>query len=356
MKSLVAVLLVSLPALAGVNYCQPIVIQHSRVPNSDQPNYVLTVNDTDPHLATVTNGGYVQASNGNDIVFSSDSLGQNLLSWDQLEVYNPITGQIVTHVAVGTISHTTDTTIYRCAGTASAGFQGGAAGTAWPTGYFGVYHLGSGTTLNAIDSTSYANNGTIVGAVAAAGKIGGAASITGATDHISLPDSPEFPFSIEAWVNVNSITGFQVIAHMPGSYNDVYFYIGEGGLLQGWYAGANCASSSSAVPTGSWQYAAVTFAGPGGGCVLYLNGLQASTGTMNSQSQGAAAPATLGSAGSSGPVAGLLDEVRFYNAVVPASLIAANYNNQSNPLTFYIPGAWAAMQTTRTGGSQTFVF
>jgi hypothetical protein len=354
MKALVLFLLGSLPALATAEYCQPIVIQHSKVPNTDQTNYVLTVNDTDPHLATVANGGYVQNSNGNDITFTSDSQGLNLLSWDPFEVYNPVTGQIVTQVQVGTVSHTVDTTIYRCAGIPSAGFQGGTMGVVWPSAYLGVYHLGNGTVLSAADSTSHANNGTIFGALATVGEIGGAAGIVGASDHIALPNSIAFPFTIEAWVNISSASGFNVITHLPGSYNDTFVYLGSGGYLQVYYGGG-CASDSNVFVSASWQHVAATFVGPGSPCVLYVNGSQVAAGTMLNQSPGAITPAILGSAGSSGPV-GSLDEVRIYNGAISASRIAADYNNQSNPMTFYIPGTWTAMQITRTGGSQSFVF
>src|ERR1700684_680221 len=126
MKRIACLLAISTPAWAGYSYCQPLVVQHAKVANSDQSSYVLTVNDTDPGLASVSSGGYVRNSNGFDIAFASDNQGQHLLTWDPLEFYNPATGQIVAHVQLGPLSHTADTTIYRCAGNAGTSvFQGG---------------------------------------------------------------------------------------------------------------------------------------------------------------------------------------------------------------------------------------
>ncbi len=355
MRAVAALLVAWIPAIGGVNWCQPIVIQHSQVSNVDQSNYVLTISDTDPHLATVANGGYVQNSNGYDIVFASDSQGQNLLNWEPFEVYNPSTGQIVTHVAVGTISHLTDNTIYRCAGSTATTFQGGSA-SVWPSSYVGVYHMGSGVSLSAADASASANNGTIAGATAVAGKIGGAASITGATDHILLPEDLGFPLSIEAWVKVTALTGTQVIAHIPGTYNETFLFIESTGRVEAYFGGSCALTGSSVFPSAGWQHIAVTYAGQGGVCALYINGSQIATGTMIGQAQGGLAPAVLGSAGSTYALAGSLDEVRLYAGVLSAPRIATDYNNQAAPGTFYVPGSWATAHTAKPGSAETFIF
>ena len=353
MRMLITALLwcVVLPsAWAGV-VCQPLVIQHSKVV-ADQPNYVLTVSDTDSHLATAANGGYVRNSNGNDIVFSSDSTGQTLLKWDPLESYDPATGRLTVHVSTGPVSSTADTIIYRCAGGSASDFQGGAAGTAWSSAYSGVYHFGDGTTLNAIDATGQ-HNGTVNGATAAAGQIGGAATITGSSS-ISLPQGLAFPFSLEAWVKIPGATGVpQVIVTIPGTYNGGNIYLDASGYLIANYGG-QCVAGPNPFPTGAWVHIGVTLAGSGGPCKLYQNGSQVASGTMINQSQGIAGSATLGSIGTSLPLSGLLDEVRLYSGVLSGSGIATDYNNQSNPTAFYVPGPWSA--TGRSGGTQVCIF
>jgi hypothetical protein len=52
-------------------------------------------------------------------------------------------------------------------------------GAVWANGFAGVWHLPSGQTLSAYDSTANQNNGIINGTTATTGKIGGAASFTG---------------------------------------------------------------------------------------------------------------------------------------------------------------------------------
>lgn len=211
MRLLAGFLSSSLPLLASYSFCQPIVIQHSQVRNADQTNYVLTVNDVNPKLATTANGGYVRNASGFDIGFSTDSNGQNLLNWDPLEAYNPVTGQIVTHVQVGTISHTADTVIYRCAGDANiTTFQGGPAGAAWPATYQGVWHLNETAGVQK-DSTANGRNSTgivLTTQGSAAGKIGGADGATGSSDSVqtavgslSLPDG----YTFSGWIKSASL-------------------------------------------------------------------------------------------------------------------------------------------------------
>lgn len=364
MKMLAALLVGSLPALAGVTYCQPIVIQYSQVASVDQANYVLTVSDTDPHLATLANGGYVQTSNGDDIIFSSDSQGQNLLHWDPLEVYNPVTGQIVTHVGVGTVSHTANTTIYRCTGNAVGAFQGGAAGAAWPSSYRLVHHLGRGGALDVGDSTTNGNNGMSVGASAAPGMVGEAAGLNGTSNYIGVADSGSLEITgqltLAAWVKFNAIPG--------GVYTEIiqkgspYFLFSDGnpnlGLaIDGDYvAGADYSIPVSAV--GAWSQIVGTYDSSSSTVKLYWNGTLVDTRTTANTLTADTSPLGLGAlAGGGGQfLNGALDEVRISSVALSADRIATDFNNQSNPSTFYIPGAWTAMQITQTGGSQIFVF
>ncbi len=66
----------------------------------------------------------------------------------------------------------------------------------WDSNYNGVWHFPNGTTLSANDSTADANNGTINGATATTGKIGGAASFNGTSSEISLGSTGlPFPYS-----------------------------------------------------------------------------------------------------------------------------------------------------------------
>ena len=62
------------------NYYRTIVVNCSKVPNTDQANFPLLVSLTDSALATTANGGHVTSGSGYDIIFTSDSGCQTKLN------------------------------------------------------------------------------------------------------------------------------------------------------------------------------------------------------------------------------------------------------------------------------------
>jgi len=60
-------------ASSGYSYQRVIVIDHTKVPNTDQANFPFLFNTTDPSLATVANGGHVSSSSGYDMIFQHRS-------------------------------------------------------------------------------------------------------------------------------------------------------------------------------------------------------------------------------------------------------------------------------------------
>src|SRR5258708_19902189 len=80
-------------AQATYNYRRPVVIDHNKVPRTDQANFPVLISGTYSYLATVANGGKVQNTNGWDIVFTSDAAGTNNLG-HQLINYHPHTSTL----------------------------------------------------------------------------------------------------------------------------------------------------------------------------------------------------------------------------------------------------------------------
>src|SRR5439155_23478577 len=68
----------SVPA-SSFSYSRPVVIDHTKVANTDQTDFPVLISGTFPYLATVPNSGQVQNANGYDIVFTSDAAGQTKL-------------------------------------------------------------------------------------------------------------------------------------------------------------------------------------------------------------------------------------------------------------------------------------
>ena len=351
MKAAILLCVCALSLQARFSACQPLVIQHSKVPNSNLANFVLTVNDTDPRLADVSHGGAVGNAQGFDIVFSSDNQGRQLLAWDPLEVYDPATGRIVAHVQVGTVSSVTDTVIYRCAGNpAATSFQGGARGSAWPANYEGIWHLSetSGaqrdSTINGNDSSTV----TIASEGLGSGQIGGADMATGGNDNIGIPGAGfSLPggYTISGWIKSNSWgTGYRAVARVDGSINPAGLYVYNGKVL--FYYSGDAAIGSTSLQNGIWYYIAVAVNGPGQAATLYINGAVDGTGNILFSNLGAVNSVHLCGDSFSQAVNGVCDEMRIANTVLSADRIAADYNNQSSPTTFYRPGGWTSLQGT----------
>ena len=70
----------SLPSSAqcwsGYAYQRSIVIDHTRIPHTDQVNFPFLFNTTDPSFRTTANGGHVTSAAGYDIAFSTDPKGE----------------------------------------------------------------------------------------------------------------------------------------------------------------------------------------------------------------------------------------------------------------------------------------
>ncbi len=155
-----------------------ITIQRSKVP-STQTNFPVLVDITDSSLQANAQ------SNGNDILFTSGD-GTTKLS-HEIELYTSATGRLTAWVKVPTLSSTQDTVIYMYYGNASAADQSNASAV-WDSSFKGVWHLKDGTTLTANDSTSNANNGTLVNTpTATAGQVDGAANfVSGSSQNITV--------------------------------------------------------------------------------------------------------------------------------------------------------------------------
>jgi hypothetical protein len=110
-KSATATITLSPPLLTGYGYRRAIVIDHTKVANTDQSNFPVLISGTYSYLATISNQGHVQNPNGYDIVFSSDCAGTQQLP-HEIDSYNATDGTVRMWVLLSNVSHTTDTVFY----------------------------------------------------------------------------------------------------------------------------------------------------------------------------------------------------------------------------------------------------
>ena len=333
------------------SYQKAITIGHTQVSGSSNlTNFPVLISlVADSNLAANAQSG------GNDILFT-DSSGTNKLN-HEIENFNPATGQLIAWVQVPSVSPAMDTVIYMYFGNPSASNQQNKT-LVWDTNYRGVWHLAHGTALNAADSTSNGNNGTIVNAQAAAGEIGGAASFNGANASVDLGGASGLgitgPITAEAWINV---TGWPANGYPAGVLGMGYSYASgrTGWMLEagtdnggnhylGWSSNNGAThgvASPSTLATGTWHQVVGTF--DGATWKMYLDG------AANGSSADATAPVNTGDDVVAGGLStngfgtifvfnGLLDELRVSNTARSSDWIATEHNNQSNPGNFLIVG------------------
>jgi hypothetical protein len=331
-------------------------VKHTKVQNTDQANFPVLINTIDPTLASTANGGHVANANGYDIVFTSDATCSKHLNFE-IESWNATSGQLVAWVQLPVLSHVSDTNFFVCYGNpAIATAQSNPSGV-WDSNYKGVWHLGNGSALSLVDSTSNANNAINNGALPTPGEIAGGMLTNGSTyatigTPSSLANLAQGNATFSAWVY--SVTGNG--GRMMGK--------DDNNISSGWAIGLNgnnyvdfvevCTGpdfrlySNAAVPNGAWSYVVVTLTGSATGsstATIYINavpggnGSGGSGGTADDSAQTAyLANATYGDLAGA-PFNGSLDEFRISNTIRSPDWIATEYNNQSSPGTFYTLGA-----------------
>jgi RHS repeat-associated protein len=359
-------LLVTLDAPApppnGYAYRRAVTIDHTKVPNTDQTNFPVLISGTYSYLATTANGGNVQNANGHDVIFTSDANCATKLN-HEVETYVAASGAVNYWVKVPSLSHTTDTTIYLCYGNPSVTTDQSNKTAVWDNNYKGIWHLSNGTTLNAVDATSNASNGTISGAVATGGRTDGGASLNGTSDHVQVKagkvDTSTTTGTVSAWVKVSALDANGVvlgyggadlalwgvyIREVSGSY---YFAIASRKTNAGAY---NTVKGSTVLASGTWYY--VTYSSNGSTWKIRVNGATAESlsnvlGTNTGDWIGDIAAAALDKSDLGGIYAGgaysnvnfwhgILDEVRLSNVERSDDWVATEYNNQNSPATFYL--------------------
>ena len=352
------------PAPSGYAYRRAITIDHTKVPNTDQTDFPVLVSGTYSYLATTANGGNVQNANGYDVIFTSDTGCTTKLN-HEVETYTATTGAVNYWVKVPLLSHTSDTTIYLCYGNSSITTDQSTKTAVWDANYKGVWHLSNGTTLNASDSTTNGNNGTITGAVATAGRTDGCASLNGTSDHVQVKagkvDSSTTTGTVNAWVKVSALDENGVvlgyggaaatdaalwgvyIREVSGSY---YFAMSARKTNGGAYSTVR---GNTVLTSGAWYY--VTYSTNGSAWKIRVNGATAETltnvlGTNTGDWIGDVTPTTPDKSEIGGVYAGgayssvnfwhgTLDEVRLSNVERSDDWVSTEYNNQSSPSTFY---------------------
>ena len=159
-------------------------------------------------------------------------------------------------------------------------------GAAWDAHYMGVWHMGE---TNALDSTANHNNGTAVGNLTSAGKIGYGQNLS-STNHIDIPSSASLEITnqitLETWVRRNdlSVPWTKIISKKSwwtdaagyeletGSTNNTLQITAQG---DGTVNTVNLQARATNITwdTVNWHHVAATIAATN--CMIYFEGRQA---------------------------------------------------------------------------------
>jgi hypothetical protein len=346
---------------SGYSYWRTITISHLKVPNTNQNNFPVFLTFSDPLLKSVSNGGHVASASGYDVIFTSDSAGNNLLPF-QRESYNPATGGASFWVQAPMLSPTSDTQIYMFYGNSGATDQSNPSGV-WDSNYKGVWHLNDDAANTSVgDSTSNAHNGTNyanTNGQSVAGQTGAALSYGNGSTNFGTSSDFDYSasnFTVSFWLNCpyfngDGPQGFVGRGQISGSgsagpYEGFEIFVGTAGFplastkltFTSWDGyGYTQYTTAGAISATNWNY--VTFVRNGSTYSWYLNGSQDSTGTFTSF-QTSSQPLYLMKGIESGSFpGGDADEFRMSNTARSADWITTEYNNQSSPGTFYSVGA-----------------
>ena len=310
-----------------------VTINHTLVGSSTHTDFPVLVTGTYDFLKSASNGGDVQHSSGYDICFSATD-GSVLAH--EIEKYDPATGEIVVWVKVPTLSHTVDTVIHLLYGCPEVSTSLENPTGVWDAHFKGVYHLKDGATLSAADSTSNAFNGTITGATAVTGKVGGGADFDG-NDKITLGSPHQYSdITVSGWVYPTANNNIETFWSNWTATNGLFIfrYGAVGGTV--WLYWPNAAgtdqyiTSTSVAALNTWTHVAFSF-DASGNAKLYFNGVQEASTTSNRKNTTATA-AQLGANPSGGDFycKSILDEFRVSNSIRSADWLLAEYNNVSN--------------------------
>ena len=322
-------------------------------------NFPVLVRITDNDLKTVSNGGKVQNTNGFDIVFTSSD-GTTLVN-QQLEKYNPTTGELVIWVQLPAVSATVNTNFYMYFGNSTV-FIDPSTTLTWDSNFKGVWHLNTNlndATLNGVNLTANSTT-TLSPALAADGEEIAPSEYLSYGTNTGLQINGDL--TLEAWVNFNSfqtnvsdnffISNGDVGELGPDNYHYLLNIIGSGvdanKLHVYWEYGAgvdvDVVSTVSVSPSLSvWHHVAVVRDNTNSLILFYFDGLQvgSSVAFTNAPTLGVTSTFRVGEDQNTSTfdIDAGFDEVRVSNSVrIPEWMQATDQSNQTGS-TFVIYGA-----------------
>ncbi len=331
---------------SGYSYYRAITVTSTAsIASGTLTNFPMLVSSTYADWASSVNGGVIRnlvtAPNGGqeaaDLVFATSTANctaGNYLNFET-ESYNSSTGALVDWVNVPAMQ--TGTVIYACYDNISVTTDQSHPSGTWNSNYRLVWHLPTvNGALNASDSTSNANNGTISGASATTTKIDGGdfnnlQQITiGSNSSIAVDQGS---FTVSVWINTTANPSYGAIFDKGSTNRDLSLFMNGGKLAYcGVGSGFTCdaVAGTATLNDGNWHQ--IVWTRSGSAMTFYVDGTVDAT-QSDSSNVDSGATLSLGQnpSGGGSAWAGSYDEFEIATSSFSSSWVVSSYNSQAFP-------------------------
>lgn len=310
----------------------------------------------EPDLRTTGNGGKVQNANGYDIIFTSDAAGLTKLD-HEIEGYTASTGELIAWVRVPSVSNSIDTVIYMWFGNPYMNTSQENKRAVWDANYKGVWHLGDGSAVNVNDSTGTSNHLTKIGSpLATSGSIyGGINSFSDANYFFKgalTGGSTINTFTISAWIYATSLANYYTVFQFDSLEVGILLSGGAGNpITYIWMDTADeyNANTGLTVTLNTWHYVVAVIT-PTAATVYLDESSWSNTKSHTAKNLNDGFGIGRDTDTSGRYWRGALDEVRISSTSRSSTWISTEYNNQSDPSSFYTMGSSVTIQYPSIGG------
>jgi hypothetical protein len=326
-----------------------ITIQASQVEAPASPGFLadfpVLFSVVDPQIAERA------SMDGSDIYFVAAD-GEFRLDYE-IERWNPATGELVAWVKLPQVSASANTVFYVHYGDPEQAEPVNPTDV-WTSDFVAVWHLaqdpGPGMPGDIVDSTT-GNDGTARATMDTSdlvtGQIGNGLDFDGIDDEIVFenPISGNTSHTISAWVNQRTTNSDDAVVVLgTGSPNQArWFYSARTGNAVAFGFFANDRISTNNIENDGWTLLHWTYDGDTSN--LYVNGdledgpVDTNPGVNTQGNAGRIGNVTSPDFGSAMNLNGRADEVRIATSARSPEWIRTEFNNQSNPSSFYVVGA-----------------
>lgn len=357
MKKLLAFIL-AVPVFGAYTHVRPVVVPAKYIP-ATQTNFTATFAGTYFYLASTANGGGVTSGSGFDIIFTSDAGCTTKLNFERA-AWSGTTGQSEFHIEIPSLSSTADTTIYLCYGNSAITTDQSNPTATWP-GAVDVNHFGAVGSLSNVDSTGTTTFTPAGSPTSGRGEISGSILTHSATsDLISGANAPlqsSGSKTFEAWVNPQTFqtsaanTGIVTYGKVGSGIYSLFVQNDGTGINRTPTFGFADSMGNFPVVTGPVLHVGKFYHLVGvidtgiNTLSLYMNGnlIKSSPFTLAPAAGDSSMSLFVGRDffAATNPQSywnGAVDEVRVSNVVRSAAWIKIEYENLSDPQSFYVVG------------------